>query len=73
MTDRFISSALGEPNEYRNWVTDGIWLVMAARMPIQDGGAKLYCRPIGSNDPYSDVWHNQAQIMIVLADFNALT
>jgi len=42
----FISSALGEPHEYRSWFSDQVGLVLLARSPAQIGG-DLLCRPKG--------------------------
>jgi len=66
----FVSSALGEPHEYRSWFSDQVGLVLLARSPAQVGG-DLLCRPMGDPGDYKQVFHTHPEVTQVLSDFDA--
>ena len=63
----FISSALGEPHEYRSWFSDQVGLVLLARSPAQVGG-DLLCGPKGDPGDYKQA---HPEVIQVLSDFDA--
>jgi hypothetical protein len=66
----FVSSALGEPHEYRSWFSDQVGLVLLARSPAQVGG-DLLCRPEADLGDYKQIFHTHSEVLQVLSDFDA--
>jgi hypothetical protein len=60
----FVSSALGEPHQYRSWFSDQVGLVLLARSPAQVGG-DLLCRPKGDPGDYKQVFHTHPEVIQV--------
>lgn len=63
----FTSSALGAPHDYRAWFVDTVCLLATEKA---GNGGQLACRDAGSDDPYSNIWHDPDQVKQVLLDYD---